>query len=171
MRSQANNIQKNVYFVMLKIISFLQVHIDRHKADTPKQILALVILSIPLNQFPKLFVIFVGGGILYMKNIIHHIKRAKGHERNKNSTVSSRSQKQHILHLIHALFAKLSFVSKTLLLKNHINILILSDIFNFQRYLRKNLVLSFIKLRYIDLIVNIPVRDSFHTNLSRSIES
>jgi hypothetical protein len=92
--------------------------------------------------------------------------------RETNVELSHHSHKKNIfLHLLHVLFAKFSFISKTLLLKNHINILILSGIFNFQRYLRKNLVFSLIKSIYIDLIVNMPVGDSFHTNLSRSLES
>jgi hypothetical protein len=50
-------------------------------------------------------------------------------------------------------------------------ILILRVIFNFHKYLRKNLVWLFINSRYIDLTVKIAELVSFQTNFSRLLDN
>jgi hypothetical protein len=117
--------KKLKFFLLLKIISLRHLHIDQHKADTPMRIKTLDCLSTPFNQFPNIFVILVGGGRLLVKLTVRHISLAKGHDKNKCSTVSCSPQKTHLVHPFHCLFATLSFVNSTLLLRNHIKILFL----------------------------------------------
>jgi hypothetical protein len=97
--------------------------------------------------------------------------RANGHDINKCSTVSSESQKQHLVHPCQFHLARLSLVNTTLLFKNHIKILIFNGIFNFHKYVRKNLVWPFIKFKYIDLTVKARVDITFQINLSRLSDS
>jgi hypothetical protein len=97
-------------------MSFLQLHIDQHKAETPMRILALSDLSVPLSQFPNIFVTLDGGGILYAPKITRQISLAKGQEINKCSTDSSASQKEHFVFPLQFLFARLSRVKRTFFL-------------------------------------------------------
>jgi hypothetical protein len=90
--------------------------------------------------------------------------RTKGHEINKCYTISTESQKQHLVHHVHLRLARLSFVNRTLPWRNHIKILIFRG-FNFHRYLCQNCASSFTKSRYIDLTVNISFLFRFQTNL------
>jgi hypothetical protein len=46
----------------------------------PMRIFALVFLSIPLGQLPKIFVILVVGGISYVAYTTRHTNLAKGQE-------------------------------------------------------------------------------------------
>jgi hypothetical protein len=59
--------RKGEHFALLNIISFRQFHIAQTKAQTPILIRALADLSIPFSQFPNMFFILVGGGILKVK--------------------------------------------------------------------------------------------------------
>jgi hypothetical protein len=59
--------KKGEQFALLKIISFQQFQIAQTKAQTPILIRALDILSIPFSQFPNIFFILLGGGILKVK--------------------------------------------------------------------------------------------------------
>jgi len=63
-------------------------------------------------------------------------------------------------------FFRLSFVSRTFWLRNHMKFFIFNGIFNFHKYLLKNLAWPFSKSRYIDLTVKIPSKVSFHMNIS-----
>jgi hypothetical protein len=86
-----------------------------------------------------------------VQNMIRQMILAKGQVKNKWWIVSDSLQKQHFWQPFHLRFAKLSFVSNTLLLRNHIKILIFSGIFNFHKYFRRNGVWPFIRSRYNDL--------------------
>jgi hypothetical protein len=59
--------RKGEQFVLLNIISFRQFQIAQTKAQTPIVIRALADLSIPFSQFPNIFFILLGGGILKVK--------------------------------------------------------------------------------------------------------
>jgi hypothetical protein len=107
-----------------------------------------------------------GGGILYAAKITRQISLAKGQEINKCSTDSSASQKEHFVFPFQFLFARLSRVKRTLLLRNHVKILIFSEIFILQRYLRRYLVCPFNISPYIDLTENISEDVKSQTNLS-----
>lgn len=70
------------------------------------------------------------------------------------------------MHPCQFLLIKLSFVSKTFLLRNHMKIFIFRGIFNFHKYLRKNILCTFIKSSYIDFTVKTPLVVSFQTKVS-----
>jgi hypothetical protein len=59
--------RKGEHFALLKIMSFQQFHIAQTRAQTPILIRALADLSTPFSQFPNMFFILVGGGILKVK--------------------------------------------------------------------------------------------------------
>src|SRR6266508_3362998 len=84
---------------------FLHIQIDQHKAETPIRILALVILSMPLSQFPNILVILVGGGSAKARCTTRRIIFTKGQSKNRWSIVSSESQKQHFILPFHFRFA------------------------------------------------------------------
>jgi hypothetical protein len=67
MRSSVDNLQERGAVALLKIISFRQFHIAQTRAQTPILIRALAYLLTPFNQFPNIFFILVGGGILKVK--------------------------------------------------------------------------------------------------------
>jgi hypothetical protein len=148
----------------------MQFYMDQHKAETVIQILALSFLFTPFNQLPNILVKLAGGEILKVKYIIRQIMQANGHEMNKWSTVLQWVTKK-LSTSIPFCLATLSFVRITLLFKNHMNILNLSGIFIFHRYLRKILVWPFIKSKYIDFTVNIHVSVRFHLKMSRVLVS
>jgi hypothetical protein len=56
-----DNLQVMKRLFLLKIISFLTLHIDQHKAEIPIWIKALDYLSTPFNQLPNILVVLVGG--------------------------------------------------------------------------------------------------------------
>ena len=122
---------------LLKTRLFRQFHIDQQIAETPIRIRALVFLSIPFNQLPNIFLILVGGGILYVLYTTLQTSCANEHERKICSIVSSNQQKEHLVHPFHFLLARLSLVSKTFLLRNHIKIFIFSGNFSFHKNLCK----------------------------------
>ena len=129
-------------------MSFLTLHIDQHKADTPIRMKALDCLSTPFSQLPNIFVILVGDGRVKVKLIVRQSILANGHVMNKCSIVSCSPQKTHFVHPCHLLLARLSIVSNTLLLKNHINIFIFSGTLTFQRYFRKKVPLAGVPKMY-----------------------
>jgi hypothetical protein len=65
---------------------------DHRKVETPMCILIFTSLSIAFSQLPNILVIFEGEEY-YVKYIMCQIIRAKGHERNKCSTISIESKK------------------------------------------------------------------------------
>jgi hypothetical protein len=77
-------------------------------------------------------------------------------------------QKAHFVHPFHLCLVKLSLVSKTLLLRNHINILILRETLTSHRYFLKKSVWSFIRSSYIDFTVNKPLVVKIYTKRSVS---
>jgi hypothetical protein len=77
------------------------------------------------HKFPNIFLILVRGGILYVKWTMRQTTFAKGHERNRCSTISSESQKQHLLHPFHRLSIKLYLVGRIFSLMNRAVIFLL----------------------------------------------
>jgi hypothetical protein len=66
-------------FFLLKIILFVTLQIDQHKAETSIRIKALDYLSTPFNQLPNILVILVGGGRSKVKLTVRYKSLAKGH--------------------------------------------------------------------------------------------
>jgi hypothetical protein len=100
---------------LLNTTSLRQFQIVQTKAQTPTQIRSFVFLSIPFNQLPNKLVTFVGGGILKVKCTTLQTRRVKWQEMNRWSIVSFEPQKTHLVHPVHRLLARLSFVKITFL--------------------------------------------------------
>jgi hypothetical protein len=83
MHSSRNNLQKFSTPCLLKIVLFLQFHMDQHEAKTPIRILALSFFFTPFNQLPNILVKLAIGGILKVKYNIRQIMRVNVHEINK----------------------------------------------------------------------------------------
>jgi hypothetical protein len=64
-------------------------------------------------------------------------------------------RKQYFLHHFHCILIKLSFISNTFLLRNRINILIFSRIFNFHKYLVGKWLWEFMRSSYVNFQTNI----------------
>jgi hypothetical protein len=83
MHSSRNNLQKFSTPCLLKIVLFLQFHIDKVEAKLPMRILALSFFFAPFNQLPNILVMLDVGSILKVKYIIRQIMRVNVHEINK----------------------------------------------------------------------------------------
>jgi hypothetical protein len=125
-------------------------HMAHNKAQAPTQICTLSFFDTPTSQFSNKFAILVGRIILKVMCTIRHTIFAKGQKMKRCWTVSFWSQKQYFWLSCHFLLAKLSFVNKTFLRRNHIKILIFSGTLIFHKCFCKYFVL------YMDLTVYKP---------------
>jgi hypothetical protein len=106
-------------------------HIRRHHNSLALlEFVPYISLLIHAKQLPYKFVTLVGGIILKVIWTMRHTTLAKFHT-NRCCIDSPWLKTTFLLHF-HFLFAKLSFVSRTLEYKNHINTLIFSGILIFQ---------------------------------------
>jgi hypothetical protein len=105
--------------------------------------------------------------MLYVLKTMRQTILAKWHARKNVQLIHPHHKKKHFLHPLHCLLIRLSFVSNTFLLRNHIKN-IFRHSFNFHNYLVGKCSWKFIRSLYIDLTENIPNVVSLQTNLSGS---
>jgi hypothetical protein len=87
-------------------MSFLALHIHKHKAETPTRVKTLDCLSNLFNQLPNILVILARGGRSKVKVTERQSSLTKGQLMNRYSIVFCSPQKIHFVHLFHLLLTK-----------------------------------------------------------------